>query len=76
MDRKLTDQLKQVARQAGADNVGIGSLDRYEGVPKHYDPRYIFPEAKAMVGFAFRIPRGYLRGVEEGTHFYQYPAMG
>ena len=24
----------------------------------------------------FRIPRGYLRGCEEGTHFYQYPSMG
>jgi hypothetical protein len=40
------------------------------------DPRYIFPEAKALIGLAFRIPRGYLRGIEEGTHFYQYPSMG
>jgi ferredoxin len=60
----------------GADLVGIGSMDRFEGAPKEMDPRYIFPEAKALIGLAFRIPRGYLRGIEEGTHFYQYPSMG
>jgi len=76
MAKDLTQQLKEIARQAGADIVSVGSMDRYEGAPKQYDPRYIFPEAKCIVGFAFRIPRGYLRGVEEGTHFYQYPAMG
>ncbi|MBT3375320.1 MAG: (4Fe-4S)-binding protein [Lentisphaerae bacterium] len=76
MSRELTEQVKAVARQSGADIVGIGSMDRYEGAPKQYDARYIYPEAKTIIGFGFRIPRGYLRGVEEGTHFYQYPAMG
>ncbi len=56
--------------------MGIGAMDRFEGAPKEMDPRYIFPEAKVIIGLAFRIPRGYLRGIEEGTHFYQYPAMG
>lgn len=68
--------VKEFARNSGADLVGIGSMDRFEGAPPHMDPRYIFPDAKAMVGLAFRIPRGYLRGIEEGTHFYQYPSMG
>jgi len=76
MARSLTATVKQVARAAGADVVGIGSMDRYEGAPPQYDPRFIFPEAKAIVGFVFRVPRGYLRGNEEGTLFYQYPAMG
>lgn len=72
----LKEQVRRVAREAGADIVGFGDMGRYEGAPKQMDPRYIFPEAKVMVGLGFRIPRGYLRGVEEGTHFYQYPAMG
>lgn len=69
-------EVKEFALQAGADLVGIGSMDRFEGAPKEMDPRYIFPEAQAIIGLAFRIPRGYLRGVEEGTHFYQYPSLG
>jgi len=76
MDSQLTESVKRLAKASGADLIGIGSLDRYDGAPKEFDPRYIFPEAKAIIGLGFRIPRGYLRGVEEGTHFYQYPAMG
>ncbi len=68
--------VKQAAKSMGADLVGISSMDRFEGAPPQMDPRYIFPDAKALIGLAFRIPRGYLRGIEEGTHFYQYPSMG
>lgn len=71
-----SEQVKEYAKKCGADLVGIGSMDRFEGAPDEMDPRYIFPDAKAIIGLAFRIPRGYLRGIEEGTHFYQYPSMG
>ncbi len=69
-------QFKEYAKRCGADLVGIGSMDRYEGAPMWADPRYVFPDAKVVIALGFRIPRGYLRGIEEGTHFYQYPAMG
>ena len=73
----LTAQaVKDFAQQSGADLVGIGDLDRFAGAPPEMDPRFIFPDAQALIGLAFRIPRGYLRGIEEGTHFYQYPSMG
>lgn len=71
-----SESVKQMARRLGADAVGIGSLDRFDGAPKEMDPRYIAPRAKSMIGMLFRIPRGYLRGLEEGTHFFQYPSMG
>ncbi|NLX04167.1 MAG: (4Fe-4S)-binding protein [Phycisphaerae bacterium] len=76
MDAELTMKVKDAARGAGADLVGIASLDRFEGAPKQWDPRYIFPDAKALITLAFRIPRGVYRGAEEGTHFWQYPALG
>lgn len=73
----LTSQMiKDYARDCGADAVGIAPMDRFEGAPKEMDPRYIYPEAKTMIGFIFRIPRGYIRGIEEGTNFYQYPSLG
>ncbi len=72
----LTSQMiKEAALAAGADLCGIGSMDRFEGAPKEMDPRYLFPEAKSVIGFVFRIPRGVQRGIEEGTQFYQYPSM-
>jgi len=73
----LTAKLvKEVALQCGADKVAIGSMDRFEGAPKQHDPRYIMPRAKSVIGMAFRIHRGLLRGIEEGTYFAGYPIVG
>ncbi len=69
-------EIKKFAKEYGADLVGIGSMDRYEGAPAQMDPRYIMPEAKSMIGLGFRIHRGLLRGIEEGTFFGGYPHMG
>ncbi len=70
------EMVKETALRFGADAVGIGSLDRFDGAPPEMDPRHIAPRAKSIIGMVFRIPRGYLRGCEEGTHFFQYPSMG
>jgi len=69
-------RLKDYARKCGADLVGVASMDRFEGAPPEMDPRHIFPDAKALVAFGFRIPRGCFRGIEEGTYFGAYPSMG
>ncbi len=69
-------EVKAFAKNAGADLVGIAPMSRWEGAPMQMDPRYIFPQAKSMIVLAFRIARGMLRGIEEGTHFNVYPSMG
>lgn len=71
-----TQEVKDYARHCGADIVGIASMDRFEGAPKQMDPRYIFPDAKAMIVLGFRILRGAFRGIEEGTFFTAYSGMG
>lgn len=68
--------LKEHAKAAGADLVGIAPMERFEGAPKQYDPRYIFPDARVMIVLGFRIPRGSLRGIEEGTFYISYVDIG
>lgn len=60
------------AEKAGADLVGFSSAARLN------DPALsrIFPEARTVVGAAFRVLRGSFRGVEEGTTYYQYTTTG
>ena len=70
------EELKKFALSVGADDIGIGDLSLFEEAPFEMDPRYFFPEAKSIIGLIFRIPRGYIRGTEEGTNFYQYPSLG
>ena len=69
-------EVKAKAKECGADIVGIAPMSRWEGTDRQHDPRYIFPGAKSMIVFGFRIPRGSLRGVEEGTHYLNYATMG
>lgn len=76
MANGLTLTVKKAARRAGADLVGIGGMDRFEGAPREFDPRHIFPEARCIIGLGFRIHRGLFRGIEEGTFFAAYPSLG
>ena len=70
------ESVKKTARALGADMVGIGNIERWEGAPLQMDPRQIMPEAKSVISMAFRVMRGSLRGIEEGTFFSNYSAMG
>jgi len=68
--------VKQKAMEFGADLVSIGNIERWEGAPIQMDPRQIMPEARSVIAMAFRVMRGSLRGIEEGTFFSNYSAMG
>lgn len=70
------DVVKRFAKDKGADLVGIAPMSRWEGAPKQLDPRQIAPHAKSMIVLGFRIARGELRGIEEGTLYTTYPSMG
>ncbi len=67
--------IKEAALAAGADACGIAPISRMTGAPDEMNPKFLFPEAKSMIGLVFRIPRGVQRGIEEGTQFSQYPSM-
>ena len=68
--------VKRAALEMGADVVGIGNIERWANAPLQMDPKQIMPECKSIIGMVFRVERGSLRGVEEGTFFSNYSAMG
>ena len=68
--------IKEAAKQMGADIVGIGSIDRWSTAPIQMDPKQIMPNAKSIICLGFRVMRGSLRGLEEGTYFSNYSSMG
>jgi epoxyqueuosine reductase len=70
------ESVRRHALACGADMVKIGNIERWAGAPTQMDPRQIMPEARSVVAMAFRVMRGSLRGIEEGTFFSNYSSMG
>jgi len=74
--KAAAEAVKRQALALGADMVGIGNIERWDGAPLQLDPRQIMPECRSIIGMVFRVMRGSLRGIEEGTFFSNYSAMG
>lgn len=63
------DTLKEQARRAGADLVGVAPAGRWAGWPAPQNPATLQPRCRAVIVVGKRILRGAFRGVEEGTNF-------
>lgn len=70
-----TNELKDFARKRGVDLIGIAPVSRLEYLPPEENPLSIFSYAERVVVLGFRIPRGSLRGIEEGTYWAGYNFM-
>lgn len=62
-----SNELKQAAKDFGADLIGIVSADSLDYLPANKRPHSIFPQAKSVIIIGRKIPRGALRGMEQGT---------
>jgi len=71
-DKSLTAEVKQVALQAGADMVGIASIDRFDDAPDALHPRSIFSGAQSVIALGCRMLRGALKTIEDGTCWQPY----
>ncbi len=70
------DRLKDFGLSCGLDLVGVANIERFANAPPRMNPANIFPEARSVIVVARRIPRGTLRGVEEGTNWVSYTYFG
>lgn len=73
---ELTRALTAFAAERRVDLLGIAPIARFDDVPEAHHPRTIFPETASVIVLGKRIPRGALRGVEEGTQFDLYSMYG
>ena len=68
----MKERIIELCKKCGADLVGFAPIERF---PKDSAVRKIMPEARTVIGLAFRVLRGIYRGVEEGSTYYQYTTM-
>jgi len=72
----LSEELRAFAKEAGADVFGVANVERFDELAPQKHPKAIFPETRSVIVLGRRIPRGALRGVEEGTNFTNYNLYG
>jgi len=71
----LTSEIvKQKAKELGATICGIGKV--YDEENPQRDPRMILPDAKAIIGFGFAVPKAMYKAMENGAQYYTYTSMG
>ncbi len=68
----LKEKIIHTARAYGADYVGFGPVARFQDEPV----TQIFDQTQTVICLGFRVLRGSLRGIEEGTTYYQYCTTG
>ena len=68
----LTEGVRQVAMENGADLVGFAPVRRFDNAPPHLHPRTIFPATRTVIALATRHLRGTLKSVEEGCYWQAY----
>lgn len=70
-------EIKQAAKEFGADLVGIAPVARLDHLPPQSHPRTLSADARSVIVVGHRLLRGALRGVEEGTNFHStYGSFG
>ncbi len=70
-----SERLKKFAGKVGVDVLGVGPIERFEGAPPGRHPADLYPDVKSVITIGFRITRGSLRGIEEGTDWSAYDFM-
>lgn len=70
-----SERLKEFAGTVGVDVLGVGPVERFEGAPPGRHPADLYPDVKSVITLGFRITRGSLRGIEEGTDWSAYDFM-
>ena len=68
--------IKQKARELGAAICGIGNVELLRDEPMQRNPFYILPNAKTIIGFGIKIPRGLYRAMENKTQYFNYTNLG
>lgn len=70
------EYIKQKAKELGASVCGIGNIELLRDENPQRNPFAILPNAKTIIGFGIKVPRGLYRAMESRTQYYNYTNLG
>lgn len=70
------EYIKNKAKEYGASICGVGDPQLLREEPMQNNPFSILPNAKSIIGFGIKIPRGLYMAMEEKRQFFNYTNLG
>ena len=68
--------IKKKAKELGASVCGIGNVEMFRGDDPQHNPFSILPNAKAIIGFGIKVPRGLYSAMESKSQYYNFTNLG
>lgn len=68
--------IKQKAKELGAAVCGIGNIELLRQEPLQRNPFAVLPNAKSIIGFGIKVPRGLYHAMENKSQYYNYVNLG
>ncbi len=68
--------IKQKAKELGATVCGIGNVELLKGEDPRRNPFCILPNAKCIIGFGVKVPKGLFNAMDRKAQFYNYTNIG
>jgi epoxyqueuosine reductase len=73
---RFTRSVKELARERGADLVGIAPGERFSHCPPEQHPARYLPPVRAVISLAIRVNRAGLKSILSNTSIYSYCIFG
>ncbi len=68
--------IKQKAKEFGASICGIGNPEYFRNDDPQHNPYSILPNAKSIIGFGIKVPRGLYNAMDNQRQYYNYTNLG
>ena len=68
--------IKKKAKEFGATICGIGNVELFRGDDIQHNPFSILPNAKSIIGFGIKVPKGLYNAMDIKSQFYNYTNLG
>lgn len=68
--------IKQKAKEYGASVCGIGNPEYFKNDDIQHNPYSILPNAKSIIGFGIKVPKGLYNAMDNKSQYYNYTNLG
>lgn len=68
--------IKQKAKEFGATICGVGNPELFKNDDPQRNPYSILPNAKSIIGFGIKVPRGLYNAMDIKSQYYNYTNLG